>query len=270
MLHVLLAIVAVIVSAQLLGVVFRHLKQPPVIGEVIAGLLLGPTLLGRIAPSVSGYMFPSEVAPIPGVLSQVGVILYMFIVGLEVDTARLRARADFGRDLLLEHPRTVPARRGSGGLALSALLVSGRPVSGVLLGVVIPHDSEFARNIARKIEDVVVVLLPPAFFAFTGLRTQIGLPHCAGWLVCAVIVAVASAGKFGGSTLAARLTGLDWHQSASLGILMNTRGLMDLIVLNVGLDLHVLSPTLFAMLVVMAVVTTLMTAPRLHAVGRPR
>jgi Kef-type K+ transport system membrane component KefB len=132
-----------------------------------------------------------------------------------------------------------------------------------LLGVVIPHDSEFARDVARKIEDVVVVLLLPAFFAFTGLRTQIGLVNGASdWLACALIIAVASAGKFGGSTLAARVTGLGWRQSASLGILMNTRGLMELIVLNV------LSPALFAMLVVMAVVTTLATAPILHLLDR--
>jgi Kef-type K+ transport system membrane component KefB len=119
------------------------------------------------------------------------------------------------------------------------------------------------------LNDLVIVLLLPAFFAFTGMRTQIGLVNgVAEWLTCGLIVAVASLGKFGGSALAARISGLDWRQASALGILMNTRGLMELIVLNVGLDLGVLSPTLFAMLVVMAVVTTLATSPILHALTR--
>jgi Kef-type K+ transport system membrane component KefB len=111
----------------------------------------------------------------------------------------------------------------------------------------------------------VVVLLLPAFFAFTGMRTQIGLVSGLDqWLVCGAIILCASVGKFGGSTVAARLTGLDWRQSSALGVLMNTRGLMELIVLNVGLDLGVLSPTLFAMMVIMALVTTFATTPVLH------
>lgn len=135
-----------------------------------------------------------------------------------------------------------------------------------LLGSVIPHDSEFARDIREKCEDLVVVLLLPVFFAFTGMRTQIGLVHgTRDWLVCILIIATASLGKFGGSSLAARWTGAHWREAASLGILMNTRGLMELIVLNVGLDLGVLSPALFTMFVLMAVVTTLATTPILHA-----
>ncbi len=110
------------------------------------------------------------------------------------------------------------------------------------------------------------MLLLPAFFAFTGLRTQIGLVHGGGdWLLCAVIIGVASLGKFGDSAVAARLTGLRWREAASRGILMNTRGLMELIVLNLGLDLGVLTPKLFAMLVLMAIVTTFATTPILHA-----
>ena len=107
----------------------------------------------------------------------------------------------------------------------------------------------------------------PAFFAFTGMRTEIGL--LSGryeWLVCAAIIAVAVVGKFGGTTIAARLNGLDWRGSMALGTLMNTRGLMEVIVLNVGLDLGVISPTLFTMLVLMAIVTTVMTIPLLHLV----
>src|SRR5262249_56565551 len=102
-------------------------------------------------------------------------------------------------------------------------------------------------------------------FAYAGMRTEIGLVSGAGaWLVCGLIILAATAGKFGGTLLAARLTGLPWRTSASLGVLMNTRGLMELIVLNIGLDLGVISPTLFAMMVLMALVTTLATTPILH------
>ena len=112
------------------------------------------------------------------------------------------------------------------------------------------------------------MMLLPAFFAFTGLRTQIGLIRGDQWLICGLIILVACAGKFGGSALAARLTGMNWRDAASLGILMNTRGLMELIVLNIGLDLKVISPTLFAMLVLMAVVTTIATTPVLDLLNR--
>jgi Kef-type K+ transport system membrane component KefB len=113
----------------------------------------------------------------------------------------------------------------------------------------------------------VIVLFLPAFFAFTGMRTQIGLlDTTADWLVCAAIIVVATLGKFGGSAVAARWTGMSWRDAGALGILMNTRGLMELIVLNIGLDLGVISPTLFAMLVIMALVTTFATTPLLDAV----
>ena len=109
------------------------------------------------------------------------------------------------------------------------------------------------------------VLLLPAFFAYTGMRTQIGLVSGAGeWLLCGLIVLVATTGKFGGTFAAARLTGLGWREAAALGTLMNTRGLMELIALNIGLDLRVISPTLFAMMVLMALVTTMATTPVLH------
>ena len=137
-----------------------------------------------------------------------------------------------------------------------------------LLGAIIPHDSVLARTLTDKLEEFVVVMLLPAFFAFTGLRTQMGLIRGDQWLICGLIILVACAGKFGGSAIAARLTGMSWRDSASLGILMNTRGLMELIVLNIGLDLKVISPTLFAMLVLMAVVTTFATTPVLDALNR--
>jgi Kef-type K+ transport system membrane component KefB len=161
------------------------------------------------------------------------------------------------------------------GLLLSALATEFIGIHAIfgafLVGAVIPHDSLLAKDLTTKLEDLVIVLLLPAYFAFTGMRTQIGLVSGAGtWVVCGLIVLVACAGKFGGSTIAARLSGLGWRDSACLGVLMNTRGLMELIVLNIGLDLKVLSPTLFAMLVIMALVTTLGTTPVLHLLTRGR
>ena len=122
-----------------------------------------------------------------------------------------------------------------------------------------------ARAFTRQLESVVTVLLLPAFFAFTGMRTRMDLVSSLDqWLICGLIILVATAGKFGGTVLAARLAGLDWRPAAALGTLMNTRGLMELIVLNVGLDLEVISPTLFAMMVLMALATTLVAAPVLQ------
>jgi Kef-type K+ transport system membrane component KefB len=134
-----------------------------------------------------------------------------------------------------------------------------------LLGAIIPHDSGVARVISRNLEDLVTVLLLPAFFAFTGMRTQIALVSgIENWVICGIIILVATAGKFGGTCVAARLTGQSWRYSAALGVLMNTRGLMQLIVLDVGLSMGVISPTLFAMMVLMALFTTLGTAPVLR------
>ena len=134
-----------------------------------------------------------------------------------------------------------------------------------LFGAVIPHDSPVADELVRKLEGFVTAFLLPAYFAFTGMRTEIGLVDTpTQWLICLAIIAVATLGKFGGTLAAARLTGLDWRTGASLGILMNTRGLMELIVLNIGLDLKIISPTLFAMMVMMAIVTTIATSPILQ------
>ena len=390
-LHVLLALVAVIVASRGVGRLFRSLGQPPVIGEVVAGILLGPSLLGRLAPGVYAYLLPASVAPFLGVVAQLGVILYMFLVGLELNPAILRqhghaavaishasivvpfvlgavlalglyprlatgdvpftsfalflgvslsvtafpvlariltdrrlSQTDLGvlalscaaaddvtawcllafvvgvaqvrvsgalwvlaltagyiaLVFLVVRPivaRLVPRydgkRLGQGAVAavLVALLLSALTTEAIgvhalfgafLLGAVIPHDSDLARDLTRKLEDVVTVLLLPAFFAFTGLRTQIGL--VAGpeqGFICGMIILTATAGKFGGTLGAARLTGLGWRSAAALGVLMNTRGLMELIVLNIGYDLGIISPTLFAMMVLMALATTLATTP---------
>jgi Kef-type K+ transport system membrane component KefB len=156
-------------------------------------------------------------------------------------------------------------------LLLSALTTAAIGVHALfgafLLGAIIPHDSTIARAFTRKLEDLVTVLLLPAFFAFTGMRTQIGLLASGEeWLVCGLIILVATAGKFGGTLAAARLTGTGWRDATALGLLMNTRGLMELIALNIGLDLRVISPALFAMMVVMALVTTMATSPLLNLV----
>ncbi|MDT8067631.1 MAG: cation:proton antiporter [Terriglobia bacterium] len=396
--HVLLALVVIIISARVLGAIFQRFHQPQVIGEMIAGIMLGPSLLGRIAPGAAGHLLPNAVAPYLSVLAQIGVILYMFLVGVELDTNLLRSRshasvaishasiiAPFllgGVLALWLYPRlatqdvpftvfalfigvamsitafpvlariltdwgmhqtrmgtialgcaavddvtawclfafVVSVAHAKSGQVLVTLALTGAFIASVLLvvrpaaqwfirrqeqkrlsttkdtvvvvcaalllaalatdrigihalfgafliGTTIPHDSQLAHDIVRKFEDLVVVLFVPVFFAFTGMRTQIGLVHGWGeWTMCGVIIAVASLGKFGGAFFASRLTGLDWRESTALGILMNTRGLMELIVLNVGLDLGVISPTLFGMLVIMAVVTTLATTPILHAV----
>jgi Kef-type K+ transport system membrane component KefB len=132
-----------------------------------------------------------------------------------------------------------------------------------LMGAIIPHESRVAKVLQEKLHDVVVVLFLPAFFAFSGLRTQVGLIAGNMWLLCAVIIAVACIGKIAGTGLAARACGMNGREATSLGVLMNTRGLMELIVLNIGLDLKVISPTLFAMLVLMALITTFATTPLL-------
>jgi K+:H+ antiporter len=169
---------------------------------------------------------------------------------------------------------TEPLPRGTAAGVFVALLLSAltAEVIGIhaifgafLLGAVIPHESVIARTLTRQLEHLVTILLLPAFFAFTGMRTRIDL--VAGlepWVICGLILLTATLGKFGGTLVAARLTGLGWRAAAALGTLMNTRGLMELIVLNIGLDLQVISPPLFAMMVVMALVTTMATAPVLQ------
>jgi Kef-type K+ transport system membrane component KefB len=147
--------------------------------------------------------------------------------------------------------------------ALTAEVIGLHAVFGAFVrGAVIPHESVVARTLTRQLDHLVTVLLLPAFFACTGMRTRIdfvsGLDQ---WVICALIILTATLGKFGGTLVAARLTGLGWRAAAALETLMNTRGLLALIVLNVGLDLRVISPPLFAMMVVMALVTTMATAP---------
>ena len=391
--HLLIALTAVMIAGRLVGALFTRLGQPPVIGEVIGGILLGPSLLGWLWPSAYAFILPTSVVPTLGAVAQLGVVLYMFLVGLELDPDLLRGRMRtivttaqggivvpllLGAGLAIYlYPRVSPAtvpfthfmlfvgvamsvtafpvlarilsdqgltRTELGGMALATAAISDvsawcllafvvgvvhatpgsavtvamltvvfiaimflsvRPFVGrlskrsatpgtvaivliamfgsalateaigihaifgaFLFGAMIPHDSPLARSLTQSFEHLVLILFLPAFFAFTGMRTEIGLlVSGADWLMTGLIIAVATAGKFGGTFAAARLTGLPARQAAGLGVLMNTRGLMELIVLNVGLELGVISPLLFTMLVIMAIVTTMATTPMLKVTG---
>lgn len=391
----LLQVVAVVLTARLVGGLFARIGQPRVIGEMVAGILLGPSLLGLLSPSAQGFLFPpASLGPLH-LLAQVGVILFMFVVGIDLDVAHLRQKADaavlvshasilvpffFGSLLAwFAYPTLAPAgvpfsafalfiavamsltafpvlarildERGltrtqlgstaivcaavadvtawcllalvvaiiqASGLASAALTVflalaftllmllvvkprtarltveglgneNGRKglVAGMLLfafaaalftetigihalfgaflaGVTMPSDPTLRTFLKERLESFSSAFLLPLFFAFTGLRTQIGLLDDAGsWLICAGIIAVAILGKLGGSMAAARWTGMSWVDSFALGALMNTRGLVELIALNIGYDLGILTPRIFAMLVIMALVTTFMTGPLL-------
>jgi Kef-type K+ transport system membrane component KefB len=391
----------IILVSRLLGLLVRRLGQPMVIAEITAGILLGPSLFGLIWPNAYRLVFAPDSMRVLGLASQLGLVLFMFLIGLELDPAMLRGRtrasvtishasivvpfgfgailAFFLRDRLsqpgvpflsfalflgaamsitafpvlariLTEQRllktkigaltitcaavddvtawcilafVVAATRSSGiGSAVATtlwaagyivvMLVFVRPllarvaariprresltqnvVAGILLvlfassmvseiigihalfgaflfGAILPKDGGFTRALSDKLEELVLVLLLPLFFAYSGVRTQIGLLSSVGaWAICALIIAVACLGKFGASTVVARLTGLSWRESSALGVLMNTRGLMELIVLNVGMDLGVITPTVFTMLVIMALVTTFATTPILRAIYSP-
>ncbi len=136
-----------------------------------------------------------------------------------------------------------------------------------VMGAIMPKGTLFVKTLTEKLEDFTVVLLLPIFFAYTGLRTQLGLlDHPSLWFYTCIIILAASAGKFGGAALAARVAGLTWRESSAIGILMNTRGLMELVILNIGRDLGVITDSVFAMMVIMAIVTTALTTPILHLV----
>jgi Kef-type K+ transport system membrane component KefB len=400
MLHLptlLIQITVILVVARIVGWLFRKIHQPQVMGEMVAGILLGPSLLGGLAPDISAALFPPESLNFLNALSQVGLILFMFLIGLELNPQAMRGRgytalvtsqagiiAPFTLGVLLVfylYPRLAdpsvsftnfalfvgtamsitafpvlarilternllrtqvgtvaiacaavddvtgwcilaavvllvrttavetPLWLMLGGLItylivmvfivrrvlsklemihrqrgvishdvmafifllvlLSALVTEWLGIHALfgafLVGAIMPKGHGFVHALTEKLEQVTIVLLLPLFFAFTGLRTSIGLVSGVQmWLYCALIIVVAIAGKFGGVTLTARVTGMPWREASTVGILMNTRGLMELVVLNIGLDIGVLSPTLFTMMVLMALFTTFMTAPLLQ------
>ena len=395
---VLLALAVVVITGRLLGKALGKIGQPPVIGEVLAGILLGPSLLGRLFPAIEVRLFPAAATPALAVVAQIGVVLYMFAVGVEFDAAALRRRA--ARFIFVSQASiAVPFLLGLGiaafirpefalpgvqpmafslfmGIAMSitafpvlariltdrgltrtelgiaalacaavddvtawcllaivvgvtratissgvnaavlaavfiaAMFAIARPIAaklartagndhvsyeamtwtlaGLLVsaivaeaigihavfgafiyGAILPADSAIGRRLSIHRIPVITILFLPAFFALTGLRTRIGLVATShDWLICALITAAAVVGKFGGTLAGGALVGLPWSFAARLGILMNTRGLMELVVLNVGLDLGVLSPRLFTMMVIMAIVTTAMAAPLLDVLHR--
>lgn len=396
--QVLLALATVTLLARVLGGLFRRfLGQPAVIGEIVAGIALGPSVLGHLWPQARAALLPDEVAPHLGMISKLGVVLFMFLVGLQLEPRLLRhqgqrtvaishssivlpfllgtalalvlypehagagvsftafalflgvalaitafpvlarmlidrgvqhtplgatalacaaiddvtawtllalvvgvARAELGsagwtvlwvvvyaalmvlvvRPLLARHfarrERRGPLSHTDLALVFTALLGSAFVTEALgihalfgafLLGAILPRQGRLAEGLRVRLEDVVLVLFLPSFFAFTGLRTEIGLLSGArDWLLCGLVIVAATVGKFGGTFAAARLTGLDGRHSAALGILMNTRGLMELIVLDLGLELGVLAPTAYAMLVLMALATTFATTPLLDLV----
>jgi Kef-type K+ transport system membrane component KefB len=298
----LLQVIIVLAAARAVGALLRKVGQPTVIGEMIAGILLGPSLLGWLTPQTMTFLFPPDSMGALRLLSQIGVIIFMFVVGTEVNVQHIRQKAHaavkasgFGSaistillsllfiGLMLfvlkrQADRVISAyleaetqRRGLIAIILIFCLASAlmTEIIGIhalfgafMAGVIMPSTAGLRKFLSERIEIFTSSFLLPLFFAFTGLRTQIGLLNSwSDWLMCAGVIAVAIAGKFVGSALAARWTGMDWHDSLSLGALMNTRGLMELIVLNIGYDLGVLSPRIFSMMVIMALVTTFMAAP---------
>lgn len=403
--RLMLAIAAVILAARLMGALVSRIGQPRVMGEVIAGILLGPTLLGTFLPSIQGYLFPPDVIPLLAAGADIGLVFYMFLVGLELDPRMLRGRAEqaafishgsiavpmgigiatavfiyelvgpskdfvpfavfmgvamsitafpvLARILIerrmLKRPvgalalgaaavddvtawallalaagiatatagaatnvplelvrvvglavlfsvgmavvgRRILARVADAydeaghvpagwiaaiflGVLLSAYLAASIPIAAIfgafVMGLIMPRHADLTHDVTRRIEDFVVTVLLPLFFVATGLRVQIGLlDRPLLWAITLALVGVAVSCKWAGAMLAARFTGIGWRESAALGCLMNTRGLTELIVLNIGLDLGVITPALFTMLVIMALVTTFMTGPALRLIDR--
>ncbi len=398
----LLQIIVIIIAARLFGALFRRIGQPPVMGEMIAGIALGPSVLGLLSPQAMAFLFPSSSMTTLSLLSQIGVVLFMFVVGMELDVQHLREKASaaimvshasiivpflLGAALaLLVYPTLAPAdtsfvpfalfmgiamsitafpvlariledrglsesRLGSIALAcaavddvsawcilafviavvkssglvasiitialtlvfISAMLFVVKPrlghlierhvedpkrargllagvlafvlasawftesigihalFGGFLAGVVMPSFAGFRVFLKERVETFSSAALLPLFFVFTGLRTQISLlDNWSGWLMCLGIIVVAVAGKLGGSMLMARWTRMNWRDSFSIGVLMNTRGLVELVVLNIGYDLGILSARIFVMMVIMALATTFMTAPLLSLVKLKR
>jgi len=392
-------IVTIIFVSRIFAWFFKKIGQPTVIGEIIAGIVLGPSLVGLFFPEFTAFLFPPQSMGNLQFLSQIGLILFMFIVGMEIDVNVLKNKAHDA--VVISHASIIiPFSLGMGlayfiykefappevsftsfglfiGIALSitafpvlarivqerglqktrlgtivitcaaadditgwsilaaviaiakagsfssslftivlalayvflmikivrpflkrigdlnatnqnlsksivaifivTLIVSSwaTEVIGIhalfgafMAGAIMPTNQKFRNLFAEKIEDIALVLFLPLFFVFTGLRTEIGLLNDLYlWKITGLITLVAITGKFLGSALSARFVKQSWKDSLTIGILMNTRGLMELVVLNIGYDLGILSPKVFAMMVIMALVTTFMTGPALDLIN---
>ena len=239
----------------------QHVQRTPLgqtalacaaLNDVTAWALLA-LVVGIVTADVRGAM-----TTIPSLIAYLAVMFVMVRPAFQW-LARRVEQADAPPSMLILSTVIV-------GLLLSAAtteMIGIHALFGAFLfGVFLPHESKLTHALRERIEDLVAILFLPAFFAFTGLRTEIGLLSGIGdWAVCGLIILVATIGKFGGSYGAARYAGLGRRESSALGVLMNTRGLVELIVLNIGLDLGILSPKMFAMMVIIALVTTFMTSP---------
>lgn len=397
--HLFVQLLVVIAAARITGSIFLGIGLPAVVGEMAAGILLGPSLLGHLAPSALAFIFPPDSLGTLKLFSQIGICLFMFSVGMELKADHLKHKVHsavavshasilvpfmlgvllatqlfdtmagpeatfkgfalfIGISLsitafpvlarILQERKLTATPLGATAIACAAvdditawsvmafvvaisrsaslggasltlglalafvgvmLLVvkralpkwldvanpepSGATLATVvcvmlvaslctevigihalfgafLAGAVMPDVNDFRERIRLRVEKFSGVLLLPLFFAFTGLRTEIGLlDGVSDWLLCLGIVALATAGKLGATAVAARFTGMGWRESLQLGALMNTRGLMELIALNIGYDLGILSPRIFTMLVIMALVTTFMTGPLLTWFSSP-
>ncbi len=394
----------IIALSRIVGLLFARIRQPQVMGEMVAGILLGPSLLGWVSPGTFAVIFPSG----PGqrealeMLAQFGIIFFLFLIGLELDSrlifSRGRAAISIGLASMVVpfilgigltfflYPRvfdpTVPFRAAAlfmgtaicvtafpvmarilaernlhrtevGAIAIAcaafndvvawcllALVVAVSRANDImpalltalfsaiyvafmllvvkpfltrlevvydrrgklsqnlvsiiflmilasayttqaigihalfgafLMGWIMPKGTQFVRHLSEKLEDYTVVFLLPIFFAFTGLNTRIDLIAGPGmWFYTAMIVAVACIGKLGGALLAARHAKLSWRESSAIAVLLNTRGLMELIILSVGLQQKIITPEIFAMMVLMTLITTAMTSPLLHWIYPPR
>jgi Kef-type K+ transport system membrane component KefB len=201
----------------------------------------------------------------------VGLVLFIGAAYLVRVPLRRRVAEAFARRGRLDHDLMA---------MLVALVLVGACLTDVIgvhalfgsfvVGLMLAREHRLAQAVRDRLEDLLVVVLLPLYFAFTGLRTRLDLVGSGGlWGWAAAILVVAVAGKLGGSAVAARVSGVGWRDALALGTLMNTRGLMELVILNVGLDLGVLSPALYSMMVLMAVTTTVMTQPLLSVLGVP-
>jgi Kef-type K+ transport system membrane component KefB len=395
--RLLLQVIVIILATRTMGALFLRLGQPAVVGEVLAGILLGPSLLGWVWPAAAGFIFPPESLGVLKLLSQIGICLFMFVVGMELEIGHLRQKAQAA--IVISHVSIIfpyflgvlsawflyseyaaptasfaafalfmgialsitafpvlvriltergLAKTSLGSIAITCaavddatawtilafvvaiakasnlaatafclslvvafvvlmlwivrprlshwlgverrpekapsrtvlaavliiLLVSAWATEAIglhalfgafLAGVVMPPQKEFREYLIVRLENFSSLFLLPLFFAFSGLRTQVGLLNDpVSWGVCLSIIGVATLGKLGGTMGTAKMMGMTWNDSFALGALMNTRGLVELVALNIGYDLGILPPRIFAMLVLMALVTTFLTGPLLN------